>query len=40
MNSPKIGGIVKAEAIATISLKKKSPKDVKGKDFFSFAPNL
>lgn len=39
-NYPKTGGIVKAEAIAMISLKKNRPNDVIGKGFFSLVPNF
>lgn len=38
--SPKAGGIVKAEAIATISLRKNNPKDANGNGLTYLAPNL
>lgn len=40
INYPKIGGIVNADAMAMISLRKKSPKEAIGNGFFSFVPNL
>lgn len=40
INAPNTGGIVNAEAIAIMSLIKNNPKEVRGNDFFYFAPNL
>jgi hypothetical protein len=40
MISPKIGGIVKADAIATISLRKNNPKEEIGNDLAALVPNF
>ena len=37
---PRTGGIVNAEAIAIMSLKKNNPKEANGKGFFYLAPNF